>query len=543
MKHYENLTYEQRSVFKRLINGENIYIAGNAGTGKSYLVTAFDEWCSENRKQLVKVAPTGVAASEIDGATIHKQFGFDIGIDEMLKKQDRLSTKQEFLLFADTILIDEISMVRLDMFDRLMQVISVANYERKNRKKKELQLIFVGDFYQLPPVVTPNDREYLMKYYKRDVGNAYCFQSKYWRLFNVQMVNLQQVIRQSDADFCNALDQCKIGDADCLAWFKSHFAKVEQEGAIWVVGKNATADDKNRFELAKIKGEEYVYNASYVGEATIKDKLCDDSFTCKIGAKVVILVNDTENMEYQNGTIGTIREIVYEEGKPVIVVRLSNGYDARIGKKKFSKYNYELVDKTYEIKDEKTGEVIYETRRELKKKEIGSVTQFPLRLGYAVTVHKSQGQTYDAMNFKPEIFSDGQLYVALSRCKEADKCFVDGYISNYMVRTAKEVTEFYNEPEEYSFFEKDEVMKQILVPEKYLGRIKQLITKWDEEEGNVFGFDDTPLTKAEVPQVKSQGKTNRWIGASVAKEAGKKTSKTDKTSKKKTSGRKIKKVV
>ena len=495
----ESLQDNQKEAFERLVNGESLFITGNAGTGKSYLVDAFDEYCTREGIRLVKCAPTGVAANEIGGATIHSQFGFSIGIDEMLKKVERISSKQKFLMHTDVLLIDEISMVRIDLFDRLMQLIFIANKERNKNGLKDIQLIFVGDFFQLAPVISKEDKTYLTKYYKRDVENGYCFQSKYWKMFNIKMINLEQVIRQKDEEFCSALDKCKFGDSDCLTYLRDHFAKEEQEGAIWVVGKNATADEKNKSELAKVEGESIFSYAKYHGDVTKADKLCDDFFEYKIGAKVVILVNDTTDMEYQNGTIATVVGDTYKENNsgvlvPAIELRLANGHTVEIEKKKFSKYQYEIVEKAYEVTDEE-GNVSYTTRKELKKKEVGYAEQYPLRLGYAVTVHKSQGQTYDAMNFVPEIFSDGQLYVALSRCKSVDKIYVFGYINSGMVRTAKAVKDFYGAPEEYSFFGEAEEMCQINIPKKYEGRIKQLIAEWQEEDGMQFGFENEEVKK------------------------------------------------
>lgn len=192
MSLYETLNTEQQQVFDRLKDGESIFITGNAGTGKSYLVKAFDEYCQNKKIKLVKTAPTGVAANEIGGATLHHQFKLKVGLDF-----DVPNTYPKFLDKTDVLLIDEISMVRIDIFDKLMQILTLAN-EKRTKKKKKIQLILCGDFYQLAPVINGEERPHINEHYGCDIKKGYCFQSKYWRMYGVQLVNLTTVIRQSD---------------------------------------------------------------------------------------------------------------------------------------------------------------------------------------------------------------------------------------------------------------------------------------------------------------------------------------------------------
>lgn len=422
---YNTLNEEQKSALELLASGENIFITGNAGTGKSYLVKAFDKYCEHENISLMKTAPTGVASLEIGGATLHSQFGLKVGLD--FEKPTKIP---DCLRKVDCLLIDEISMVRLDIFDKLMEIIELANKKRK----KEIQLVFVGDFYQLAPVITNKDKPFLDKHYGTDIKGGYCFQSLHWRKNNIHLFNLTTVMRQEDAAFCDALDKCKKGNATCLPFLRNQSSQEEIADAIWVCGKNATVSQHNDKELDKLSGRVYISNAEYEGKASPNDRLCDEIFQFKIGARVVMLVNDTEKKLYQNGSLGTITDVKKDE----IFVQIDNGEEVKIHRIKFSKYEYVLKKDT-----------------KISRTEIGSAKQYPMRLGYAVTVHKSQGQTYPKMNLEPEIFSNGQLYVALSRCKSIEKIFIHGYISKRMVLASDDVISFYNDSENYSFFSDD----------------------------------------------------------------------------------------
>lgn len=435
---YASLNDEQKAVFDRLKNGENIFITGNAGTGKSYLVNAFSDYCFNEKINLIKTAPTGVAANEIGGATIHSQFGIRVGMAFNNAKN------VDFLETCDVLLIDEISMVRIDLFDKVMKAVKQKNNIRINAGKKPIQLVFVGDFFQLAPVINnkTNEAEFLAQYYKKDVGEGYAFQSKYWQSFGIKLCNLTRIMRQESMDFCHALDLCKKGDASCLDFFKQYSCKKEIKDAIWVCGRNQTVAAKNAEGLAKLKGKTYKSNAMYSGEVSEKDRLCEDVFEFKIGARVVMTSNDTTNCLYQNGSVGTV--VAFEDD--VIYVAFDDDEAVAIEQKKFSKYMYSLHNNKGSLS--------------IKQEEVGFAVQYPMRLGYAVTIHKSQGQTYDKMNLNPEIFSNGQLYVALSRCKSIENLYIHGYLSQRMVRASREVNAYYSNPEGYRFFDNEKPMER-----------------------------------------------------------------------------------
>lgn len=171
--------------------------------------------------------------------------------------------------------------------------------------------------------------------------------------------------------------------------------------------------------------------------------MCEDVFELKIGAKVVMTSNDTTNCFYQNGSVGTV--VAFEDD--TIYVDFDGVEEVvPVGKKKFSKYMYSLKNNKGTLS--------------IKRDEVGFAVQYPMRLGYAVTIHKSQGQTYDKMNLNPEIFSNGQLYVALSRCKSIENLYIHGYLSQRMVRASGEVNAYYSNPDEYRFFDNEKPMEK-----------------------------------------------------------------------------------
>jgi hypothetical protein len=475
---YGSLNEEQKRIFDLFKEGKNIFITGDAGTGKSYLLNTISRYCEATGIGLVKVAPTGVAANNIGGATIHYQFKMKAGIDFGNPKKT-----PAFLNDTDTLIVDEISMVRLDLFDKLMKFVGLGNASRARKNKKPIQLIFCGDFFQLAPVVNKEmDKPLLDEFYGCDTKGAYAFQSRYWNLYDVKLCNLTTIMRQEDGEFCAALNMCKYGNMDCIGYFRSRSAKREVPDAIWVCGTNASVNARNASGLAKVDGKLLTSQAEYHG-CEKKDGLCEDMFQYKIGARVVLLANDKEGC-YQNGSLGTI---VKKVGATIMVKLDESDETVPIDKVKFPKCEYVNQEKDVGVFDSsgspvfENGKHAFEKRTIPVLKEIGYAKQYPLRLGYAVTVHKSQGQTYDAMNFEPRIFANGQLYVALSRCKNIDKLYISGMLTQRMVMTAPEVLEFARNSEKYSFFDAEK-MKQITVPEKYAGKIAELVKLWKTNE-------------------------------------------------------------
>lgn len=473
MKNEYSLNADQKRIFDRLVKGENIYLAGNAGTGKSYLIKAFIDYCEQKGIAVLKTAPTGIAAVNIGGVTIHSLFklGRDMETMNMVKPVKKIPDKVKSVLkLASVLLIDEISMCRIDLFDRVMTYILLENNDRIKHRRKPIQLIFVGDFYQLSPIIntTNLDDKFLKEAYGKDVGKGYCFQSRLWKAMNVQLEILTEIMRQDDTEFCEALDMCKKGNPQCLDYFRKHTAKTEIPDAVWLYGKNASARQKNKERLAALPTRLAVLDAEYYGSCSADDGICEDKLFLKVGARVIMTVNHSAG-DYFNGSMGTVKYIDHD----TVTVRIDGSdYDVEVERQKYEKKEYVEEIHTEEEKDEQ-GNTKVKSWSELKCKTVGSASQFPMKLGYALTIHKSQGQTYEAMNLAPEIFAVGQLYVALSRCKSVDKLYVAGYLAPNMLMTSKEVISYYDSPETYSFFD-DEVFVNVLVPQNQESLMKRV---------------------------------------------------------------------
>lgn len=518
----EKLGSEQKRIFDRMVNGENIFLTGNAGTGKSFLVEAYNEYCEENGIKLLKAAPTGVAACNIKGVTLHRLFKLKTDTKSILADVRELPAEVKATLnLCSAILIDEISMVRIDIFDKIMRYIELANKERREQGRREIQIILVGDFYQLAPVIPPEDKEMLDLYYGRDIGNGFAFQSKYWQSLHIQFEKLIEVRRQDgDKAFCTALDQCKEGDVDCLPFFASNTAKKEGKKAIWVVGKNSTAWERNLEKLAKVKGTEKTFYAQYEEAVSDKDKLCEERFICKKGARVLMLVNEPSGA-YQNGSMGTVKEMTDDviivdidrkddKGKAITPLRVA------VERHPFCKYEYQEKTIITKLTDER-GEEVTQTHTELVLTEIGRALQFPMKLGFAITVHKAQGQTYDEMNFMPEIFQDGQLYVALSRCRFADKMYIAQPLNPRMVRASQEVVNYYKNPENYTFFGREKDVVSVQTSRECEGAVRLLTAVFENHKTEVLSFlqaldkKDKAEKKAEENREKNNiPETRKW---------------------------------
>ena len=403
----------------------------------------------------MKLAPTGVAAINIDGATIHSQFQLDLGV----------LTRTDFLVpdavkAADIILIDEIGMVRMDVFDCICGKIQTANTIRAGEKKKPIQLILVGDFSQLPPVLVAKEKIILHELYGTDIGKGFAFQSSFWQDLGIKTYVLHDVMRQKDEAFCKVLSKLRFGDLSDLNFIKQNCSKTPIADAIWLTGKNTTASQINENSLKKIDSEEYVSYIVKQGEISPSDYPCDDVLKFKVGAKVMMLLNSLQG--YKNGDFGVIEGYFPKENK--VKIKMNDGEIYIVGKEDFKNFKYKVSKEDKETTIEKT--------------EIGRATQFPFKLAYAITVHKSQGQTFDAINFIPELFDDGQFYVAISRCKSIENIFIYGNIPTSTIKTAKEVIKFYKDPANYSFFA-SKFVEVKMETSKYEQLIKSLLE--DEE--------------------------------------------------------------
>lgn len=417
-------TEGQKRTFNVYKHGCNMFLTGGAGTGKTFIINDIIEDAETNGKNVLVTAPTGIAALNINGATLHHAFKIPFGV---LTYRKTTYETDERIIAADIIIIDEISMCRIDVFDFIANKILEANRVRKTQGKPTIQLIVVGDFFQLPPVMRPKEKELLDKYYGFDIGLGFAYKSKFWSYFKFYNIILTQIMRQSDVALASALNKLRTGDKEIFVELKKHVSNQKNDG-IELCGKVSEVNSINETKLALLQSQAVEYNATTAGEVFENDVIVDFKLTLKVGARIMIVINSSE-IGCINGQFGFVTGLYSD----AVTVRIDGQQNDTVIKPytwKIKDYRLVMDDIT---KDEK-----------LEQYDCGTVTQFPLKLAYAMTIHKSQGQTFDKINVSPYCWECGQFYVALSRVRS-----LDGLNFNYMPEfryavTAISTIEFYN---------------------------------------------------------------------------------------------------
>ena len=394
------LSSEQKSLFDRVENSnENIFITGKAGTGKSVLLQYLRQ---NSTKKLVVVAPTGVAALNVGGQTIHSLFRIAPGFltDDKL----RLSNKTAYLLqHLDTVVIDEISMVRVDLMNSIDYLLRKAR--GNDMPFGGVQMVMFGDLYQLPPVV---DDEELHKYFVDNFGGQYFFNSPAWRQSSAKVYELTHIFRQKDDEiFKRLLNAIRTGDINEEILTQLNTRKIESiptEGIVTLATTNSLVKEINENKLHVLEGDVHEYRASIFGNLEQTSFPTDEILRLKKGAQVMLLKNDKDK-RWVNGTIGYVDELTPEEVKVSI-----DGFMYSIPRETWNKIRY-----TYNT----------ETRR-VEEEVVSSFTQFPLKLAWAMTIHKAQGKTFGSavIDLGDGVFAHGQTYVALSRCRSLDGVYL-----------------------------------------------------------------------------------------------------------------------
>lgn len=419
----------QKKVAQLVLKGYNLFITGDAGTGKTYAMVEILGSKELEKKVIAYCALTGTAALNIKGVTLHRFL--HLPTKPLIESTVRIS---EELKSVDILFIDEIGMARVDTFDYLARAVLKEN-ERREREseygisnKQSIQLILSGDFFQLPPVITDNDREVLQMKYGVGLRNGFAFQSEYWDKLNLVSVYLYEIMRQKEAEFMNNINKIRYGCYDGISYFNYCCNPARIEGGITVCGTNKRAKECNYDELNKLDGKTYTSVAKIVGDVKETDKCAEDIFEYKVGARVMAVINNYQ-AGYLNGMLGTIEDATDKK----IMVRFDDCSERVI---EVERNVWEI--KAYTAKEnEKTHEV------SLSEEVVGTFEQFPLKLGYAITIHKAQGKTFSKVNFEPYCWDNGQLYVGLSRAKTAGGLHVVGSIKNNFLKTSEDVKEFY----------------------------------------------------------------------------------------------------
>jgi ATP-dependent exoDNAse (exonuclease V) alpha subunit len=396
------LSEEQQETFDTIENqSKNFFITGKAGTGKSSLLQYFKY---KSKKRLVVVAPTGVAALNVGGQTIHSLFCIPPTFLSKEKLNDlRVYPKTKFLLRnIDTVVIDEISMVRADLMDAIDYVLRIAR--ENDLPFGGVQIVMFGDLYQLPPVISDPE---LHRYFSHNFGGHYFFNSDVWKEALLEIRELTQIFRQKDDKFKNMLDKIRCGNTseEMLNELnqRANFP-VPNEGVITLAPTNNSANSINSSHLSRIDKRLYTYKALIDGELEKASFPTEEFLKLKEGAQVMLLKNDKQK-RWVNGTLGFVKSLSESEVKIDI-----DGITYSVPKETWNKIRY------YYNQSERT----------VDEEVISSFTQYPLKLAWAITIHKSQGQTYNsvAVDMGNGAFAHGQTYVAISRCRELETLYL-----------------------------------------------------------------------------------------------------------------------
>lgn len=378
-------TTKQLDFLAALEEGKNIFLTGKAGTGKSYIVNAALDILRGKGKKVIAVAPTGIAANNIGGQTIHSLFQLNpFGVMDYENCNFLKGEKKKLLSKVEVIFIDEVSMLRPDILDGM-------NYTLLKNGCKGLaskQIVFIGDMKQLPPILNDNTRSVLFRTYD-DVTFNY---AKCYEKLDVSIIKLDEVVRQTDTDFIDNLNIIREGGKS--EYFRQ-FVTNKANGII-LAPHNSTVQRYNEEGLAALKGKEFLFKADVVGNINANDFNLETELRVKNGAKIMYLMNSINN-PLVNGTLG-------------IFVSHNDCHYIRVGNVDYALERVNITKKEY-VFNSKTDE--------LEMTELGSISQYPIKLAYALSIHKSQGLTFDevTVDLTRPCFQAGQLYVALSRVK------------------------------------------------------------------------------------------------------------------------------
>ncbi len=441
----------------------SIFLTGKAGTGKT---TFLNEFVRKTRKKHIVVAPTGIAAINAGGVTIHSMFGLPLrtfvpttdridsnlanNIADLMPHFRYRKEKQKLLREIEIIIIDEVSMLRADVLD--MMDFALRSVRRNQQKFGGVQMLFIGDLYQLPPVV--RDEAILGQYY----ASPFFFDSYALKELPLITIELTTVYRQKDEKFLDILNEIRDGavrDIDFETLNERYLPNFEpeEEAYVYLTSHNRMADEINHKKLAALPGKGFRYKAEIIGNFNENQYPNDEVLELKVGAQIMFIRNDASgDARYFNGKLAEVIELDEEN----IKVQIDGSND-------IYKLKREIWEqKRYSLNNDKS----------IREEVLGSFSQFPVRLAWAVTIHKSQGLTFDRLIIDAgKSFASGQVYVALSRCRTLEGIVLKSKITPEVIFADKRVAEFQDKTNANS------QMEDILEKEKYDYSIHKILMR------------------------------------------------------------------
>ena len=450
---------QQMQAYDLIANtNSSFFLTGRAGTGKTTFLRKVQQLVD---KQFITLAPTGVAAILAGGDTIHSFFGLPMDVCTPGTMGKMSEARILTLIHTDTIIIDEVSMVRCDIIDAI-------DYTMRKTLRSSLpfggkQVIFVGDMFQLPPVVKKGtDREMMYDLYHAD--DCFFYKADVIKRMRLVKIEFQKVYRQEDEQFLQILENVRLNKTtpeNLMHLNERVCMPTKNDGAVITLASlNKTADAINQKRLAEIDSEEFTYEGTVTGKFEEKRFPVDLTLKLKVGAQVMFTRNDQQR-RWANGTIGTVTKLTKDE----IQVTTEAGNTYVVPNCSWESFCYEYDKET----------------RKMKKEQVGTFTQYPLRLAWAITVHKSQGMTFDKLylDLSRGVFAAGQLYVALSRVRSLGGLFLSHRIIPQYAHTSREVLAYasgYNDEQVInSEIESGKAVYHLLAHNKYDEAAKQFL--------------------------------------------------------------------
>lgn len=418
------ITKEYKQIIKALEKQSFLFVTGKAGTGKS----TFINYLSHKVENLAIVAPTAIAALQIKGETIHSFFRFPpshITPEEYQKNSIKLyPEKKKIIRKMEVLIIDEISMLLPNILDSINKVLQII--KKNNIPFGGSKVILVGDLLQLPPIVASKEEEI---YFNHRYKNPYFFSADILKIFPLKIFYLSKVFRQKEKKLIAMLDRIRINkehreDIRFLNRY-CYLEKEEQKEAIYLVPTNQKAKQINKNKISNLKGKSFFYEAQIKGSVSKENWKIPASYNLELKEEARIIFLKNNKPFWVNGDLGKIAMLTEEK---VFVKKDGDEEILEVQKDSWKKYRY-----TYSY-----------LHRRIEKEELGVFNQFPLSLGWAITIHKSQGLTLEKITIDLDkgAFCTGQVYVALSRCRELENIYLKKPLAMRDVRADKTVLDF-----------------------------------------------------------------------------------------------------